>query len=106
VYTAQPLGVLSSWLNTFHIYGFTLVSGYLFYALKYEKGKYEKYLPFIANKCKRLLLPYVFVSLVWAIPFGVFFFRYGAMDILKQYALGTAPSQLWFLLMLFGVARM
>jgi fucose 4-O-acetylase-like acetyltransferase len=29
---------LTTWLNSFHIYGFVLVSGYLFYYVKYERG--------------------------------------------------------------------
>jgi len=103
VYAAKPLGVLAAWLDTFHIYGFTLVSGYLFYALKYEKGKYSKFLSFAINKCKRLLIPYAFASLIWVIPFAVYFFKYDAGDIIWKYVFGTSPSQLWFLLMLFGV---
>lgn len=103
VFSAPILSVLSSWMNSFHIYGFTLVSGYLFYFLKHEKERYPKFLPFAMNKAKRLLIPYAFVSIVWAIPFSVLFLDYGVTDIIKKFVLGTAPSQLWFLLMLFGV---
>lgn len=31
IYPSQPLAVLAQWLNSFHVYGFTLVSGYLFF---------------------------------------------------------------------------
>lgn len=94
---------LSRWLNSFHIYGFALVSGYLFYFLKCEKGKYSSFIPFAVNKAKRLLVPYVFVSLIWVIPFAMYYFHTEAVEILKSYALGISPSQLWFLLMLFFV---
>ena len=30
VFECNPLAVLSSWINSFHIYAFTLVSGYIF----------------------------------------------------------------------------
>ena len=90
-------------MNSFHIYGFTLVSGYLFYFLKHEKNKYSRFLPFAVNKIKRLLIPYVFVSVIWVIPFAVYFSHLDVMEIIKGYGLGTSPSQLWFLLMLFCV---
>lgn len=73
VYPSRFLEVLAEYLNSFHIYAFTLVSGYLFSYLKLEKGKYERFLPFTVNKAKRLLVPYVFVAAVWVIPVSVFF---------------------------------
>ena len=79
------------------------MSGYLFCFLKYEKGKYEKWWPFIINKAKRLLVPYAFVSIIWVIPLSQPFFLWDAKTIVYKYLLGTAPSQLWFLLMLFCV---
>ena len=103
VFSAPALSIFAEWLNSFHIYAFTLVSGYLFYYLKCEKGKYGRFLPFVANKSKRLLIPYVFVSMVWVIPFAAYFFRYTPWDIMLKFGLGTAPNQLWFLLMLFGL---
>ena len=97
------LAVLAEWLNSFHIYGFALVSGYLFYFLKCEKGKYSSFLPFVLNKAKRLLVPYLFVAVVWVIPVTQYFYKYTVGELVQKYVLGTAPSQLWFLLMLFGV---
>lgn len=103
VYESKLLSIFASWMNSFHIYGFTLVSGYLFYFLKHEKGKYSSFLPFVANKAKRLLVPYVFISIFWVIPFAVYFSHLGVREMVMQYGLGTSPSQLWFLLMLFCV---
>lgn len=97
------LGWFSSWLGTFHVSGFVLVSGYLYYYLRYEAGKYKDSRKFFLNKFKRLIIPYIFVSLVWVIPFAVYFYHYGISDIFVNYMLGTSPSQLWFLLMLFNV---
>ena len=81
---AQRLEILAgiaSWLNSFHIYGFALVSGYLFYYLRYEKGKYGRYIPFLKQKAKRLLVPYVFAAAVWVIPISAAFFPELKSDI-------------------------
>ena len=58
VYESKLLDILATWMNSFHIYGFTLVSGYLFHYLKCEKTKYDRFVPFVINKFKRLLVPY------------------------------------------------
>ncbi len=49
------LELFSKWLNSFHIYGFALVSGYIFYYIKYEKEKYNGLLPFLVNKANACL---------------------------------------------------
>lgn len=103
IFKSKTLSILSVWLNTFHIYGFTLVSGYIFQYLKYEKDKYQKFLLFIVNKAKRLLVPYVFVAIIWVIPISGVLFSYTSKDIILKYVFCTGPSQLWFLWMLFDV---
>jgi peptidoglycan/LPS O-acetylase OafA/YrhL len=103
VFTSDIFKYVAEWLNSFHIYGFTLVSGYLFYYLKYEKGKYREFIPFVINKVKRLIVPYVFVSAVWVIPISLFYFDYDINTVVKNYVMAIAPSQLWFLVMLFDV---
>lgn len=102
VFECNPLAVLSGWVNSFHIYSFALVSGYIF-SFKMIGGGYSKLNLFAVNKAKRLLVPYIFVSLVWVIPFAVYYFHFDTVEIIKRYILGTSPNQLWFLLMLFFV---
>ncbi len=94
------LSAFSSWLNSFHVYGFALISGYIF-AYKRMQGSYKKYLPFIKNKAKRLIIPYIFVASVWVIPFAEYYFRYSLKELILRYVLCTSPNQLWFLWMLF-----
>lgn len=94
---------LSIFIGGFHIYGFALVSGYIFYYLKIEKNKYQDYLQFILRKIKRLIVPFIFVMLCWVLPINQIFFKYNTSDIIFRFLLGTNPSQLWFLLMLFWV---
>ena len=103
IFKSKVLSILAVWLNTFHIYGFTLVSGYIFQYLKYEKDKYQKFLLFIVNKAKRLLVPYAFVAIIWVIPISYALFSYTSKDIFFKYLLCTGPSQLWFLWMLFDI---
>lgn len=92
---------IAKWLNSFHIYAFTLVSGYIFYYIKYEKGGYQKYTLFLGNKAKRLLVPYIFIASVWVAPIYVYF--WGTEHVISNFLFGIAPNQLWFLLMLFWV---
>ena len=103
VFPSKLLGIAAQWMNTIHIYAFTLVSGYIFRYVKHEKGRYARFLPFVWNKAKRLIIPYVFVSVLWAIPIGTWMFDWKFADVYSRYILGTFPNQLWFVLMLFWV---
>lgn len=94
---------LSIFIGGFHIYCFALISGYIFYYLKIERGKYQNYLQFIWLKIKRLIIPFWFVMLCWVLPINQLFFKYNKSNIIFKFLLGTSPSQLWFLLMLFWV---
>lgn len=103
---AQSSGILafiSEWFGTFHIYTFIFISGYLFYYLKLERNKYKTFGNLIKNKSKRLLVPYVITAVIWVIPFQILFFNSSVNDILQKYLLAIAPSQLWFVVMLFVV---
>lgn len=99
----QLLAVLSRFLNSFHIYAFTLISGYIYYFSKFEIGKYKNYALFIRNKVLRLVVPYIALSLFWAIPFRIVFFDTTCVQLIDKFVLGDSPEQLWFLLMLFFV---
>lgn len=101
--SSNALKYIAMWLNTFHIYGFVLVSGYVFYALKFEKNKYKEYGKFLLNKIKRLLVPLCFTSLIWAIPFYIIYFKSTINLVIKKFGFMESPSQLWFLAMLFVV---
>lgn len=99
---SNGLSILATWLNSFHIFAFTLISGYLF-AFKILRGGYGNYFKFLQNKAKRLLIPYVFSMLIWVAPLSVYFFNYEMDYLIKKYVLCINPGQLWFLWMLFGV---
>ena len=99
--TLPVMRILSNWTGSFHVYGFTLVSGYLFYYLRNDLGKYRKYSGFLVKKIKRLIIPYCFVCMIWVIPITAFYFKYSFKDIFVNYILGINAGQLWFLLSLF-----
>ena len=100
-YSSKVLEVISAFLNSFHIYGFSLVSGYLYYFVRFEKQGYQDTRKFVEKKVKRLLIPFYFVSFFWAMPFGIFLLKIDIYEAIKKYLFGTSPNQLWFLLMLF-----
>jgi fucose 4-O-acetylase-like acetyltransferase len=97
------LGLIAQWLNSFHIYAFVLISGYIFAYLKFERNKYQNFTSLIKNKAKRLLIPYFFVAVVWLIPWDYAFQTESNQIAVSDYLLALSPSQLWFLWMMFGV---
>ena len=103
VYKSLVLDYMTRWIGDTHIGCFTLVSGYIFYYVKHERGGYKEFWPFILNKTKRLLIPYCFAMIVWVCPITCVLRGYGIRRVLVNFALGTSPGQLWFLLMLFIV---
>ena len=86
VYESFFLKYFSEFISNFHVYAFVLVSGYIFYYLKYEKGKYGKFIPFIKNKAKRLLVPYIFTCIIWIVPIELIFFDVNGLEILNEYS--------------------
>ena len=103
IFSADLLRIVASWLDTFHIYAFTLISGYLFYYIKEEKEGYKHFDKFLIKKVKRLLVPYFFVVFFWVAPNYYTWNEFDIISASKKFILGIAPSQLWFLLMLFNV---
>lgn len=96
------LDIFSRWLNSFHVYGFTLVSGYIFNYL-IDEGKYRNFKNFILKKLERLVVPYLFVALIWVAPISSIVLSLDKTELFYKYVLCINPSQLWFLRMLFNV---
>ena len=101
VNNAHYIAMFADFLNTFQTQAFTMASGYLFFYLKSEKGKYRNAKKDISKRFFRLIVPYFIISVFWAIPVHVHFYGFDIKDIISKYLLGTSPDQLWFLLMLF-----
>ena len=103
IISSTVLKELYNWINSFHIYSFTLVSGYIFAYKIRAGGGYKKYSLFLKNKIKRLLIPYIFSTVIWVAPLSAHFFKWSLIELFKKYILCINPSQLWFLWMLFWV---
>ena len=99
---SSVINLLYGWLNSFHTYAFTAISGYIF-AYKMSRDGYDNVPGLLKVKAKRLLVPYLFVSLCWVIPVSVFWCKWDVQQEFTKFLLGTAPNQLWFLWMLFDV---
>ena len=73
-YEARYISALARYLNTFHVPAFTMASGYLFYCLRTEQGKYQcNCIEDVKKREKRLLLPYLSTLVVWVIPYDLYF---------------------------------
>lgn len=100
---SNALGMIAEWLNYIHIYSFTFASGWLFYYSYIERKKIKNFTSVLKKRFKRLIVPYVIVSIIWLLPFEIAYFHPTAETLINKFALGTSPRQLWFLLMLFNV---
>lgn len=104
IYKAGYLVFFAKYLNTFHVQTFVMAAGFLFYALRKEKNKYRHNLKNdTLKRVKRLLLPYVCTIVFWVLPFYIVYSGFDIRKIMYKYVLGCAPSQLWFLPMLFWI---
>lgn len=103
VYSSNGLLIIAKWLNSFHIYGFALCSGYLYSYIKNENNGYLVYKDFVSTKFKRLIIPYIFVAAIWAVPISIAVDGLKTFDVIERYVFTTNPSQLWFLWMLFDL---
>lgn len=102
----QPYHLLVNfnvWLGSFSIYGFTLVSGYIYCHIRYERGGYDTPHRFLNKKVRRILIPFALTSMFWAAPVDRFLLDFDNESMILSYVLGCSPCQLWFLLMLFWV---
>ncbi len=102
-FNSTVFGLLSDWLGTFHVYTFTFVSGYIFCYSYNEKENYRNFIISVKQRAQRLLIPYYFVTVIWAIPFFVVFFKPSVNQVIHRFVLGESPAQLWFIWMIFIV---
>lgn len=85
-----------------HMPIFCAISGAI-YCIQIEKGKYKETIPFIKNKIKRLLVPYVIFSTLFVFPTMLYIsnIENPLKYYFESYVLTHDTRHLWFLLMLF-----
>ena len=97
------IGEITNWLSTFHTYAFVFASGFLFSYGRYSQGKYKAGKRDLRKRVQRLLVPYIVISIIWAMPIDKLLLGMGVKQLLKNYILVLSAAQLWFLVMLFNV---
>ena len=96
------LGHISNWFGTFHTHALTAISGFTYEYVIDKRGRYY-FSDLFKKKIRRLLFPYLFISIFWVIPLTSIFIPVDSDFIVNKFVLGKSPAQLWFLLMLFNV---
>lgn len=67
---------ITTFINTYTMPIFVFCSGYLFFYQKRKNNKYNNLLIDIKKRFNRLVIPYIFTSLLWIIPIGIVLFKY------------------------------
>ena len=76
VYNSNFFSTIAKIFGTFHVQALCMSSGFLYFYLRSEKGKYVNIKSNIVSKIKRLIIPYVTMCIVWVIPISIYFFNY------------------------------
>lgn len=97
-------GLIASYVYTFHVPMLVFVSGAIYYYCRINKEKYSSIKSLIINKFKRLILPFLFVGILYSIPIKYTIgMAYGNIfSNMKSFILGLNTGHLWYLLMLFN----
>ena len=98
-------GLIASYVYTFHVPMLVFVSGAIYYYCRINKGKYNNLKGLIINKFKRLIIPFLFIGILYSIPIK---YIIGMVDgniinNIKSFILGLNTGHLWYLLMLFNI---
>ena len=98
-------GLIASYVYTFHVPMLVFVSGAIYYYCRINKEKYSSIKSLIINKFKRLILPFLFVGIIYSIPIKyIIGMTEGNIFInIKSFILGSNTGHLWYLLMLFDI---
>lgn len=81
------------------------VSGSIYYYCRINKGKYSSLKSLIINKLKRLIVPFLFIGILYSIPikYIIGMIEGNIINNIKSFILGLNTGHLWYLLMLFDI---
>lgn len=95
---------LRSWIYSFHMPLFMILSGALFYL---TITKYTGFKSYLISRFKRLVLPFIFVGIFVSVPIRYIVGYYGNdsffIALLKSEIVLITPGALWFLIVLFFI---
>ena len=97
-------GLIASYVYTFHVPMLVFVSGSIYYYCRINKGKYNSLKSLIINKFKRLIIPFLFIGILYSIPikYIIGMTEGNIINNIKSFILGLNTGHLWYLLMLFN----
>ena len=98
---------LTSFIYLFHVPLFIALSGALF-AKSLDRGRYASFMELLNKKAKRLVIPFIVVTLFYAVPIKFLSGYYNAStsvfsDVLIGQVLIQGNTHLWYLLTLFMI---
>ena len=98
-------GLIASYVYTFHVPMLVFVSGAIYYYCRINKGKYSSLKGLIINKFKRLIVPFLFIGILYSIPikYIIGMMESSIINNIKSFILGLNTGHLWYLLMLFDI---
>ena len=98
-------GLIASYVYTFHVPMLVFVSGAIYYYCRINKGKYSSLKGLIINKFKRLIVPFLFIGILYSIPikYIIGMTEGNIINNIKSFVLGLNTGHLWYLLMLFNI---
>ena len=98
-------GLIASYVYTFHVPMLVFVSGAIYYYCRINKGKYSSLKSLIVNKFNRLIVPFLFIGLLYSIPikYIIGMIEGNIINNIKSFILGLNTGHLWYLLMLFDI---
>ena len=98
-------GLIASYVYTFHVPMLVFVSGSIYYYCRINKGKYSSLKSLIINKLKRLIVPFLFIGILYSIPikYIIGMIEGNIINNIKSFILGLNTGHLWYLLMLFDI---
>ena len=101
---AQTVKIITALIYSCHMHLFFFISGFVL-AICLDAGKYRSIDSFIKNKARRLLYPYLGVTLLFNIPIlaisGYFGDSDGMAGNIGLYIIGYGKNHLWFLIALW-----
>lgn len=96
--------LINSYVYSFHMPLFFFISGYVF-RYNIHMGKYKEFKHFVLNKFNRLMIPFLFVGILFVSPINLILGNYNSNNFISatfnDILLGKSPSQLWYLEALF-----
>ena len=98
-------GLIASYVYTFHVPMLVFVSGSIYYYCRINKGKYSSLKSLIINKLKRLIVPFLFIGILYSISikYIIGMIKGNIINNIKSFILGLNTGHLWYLLMLFDI---